>query len=49
MTITRLTGNAAIYDEVGRIENNRRAVRAWLFIVLLALFALVLVGGVPRG
>ncbi len=31
-----------------RVARNRAAVRAWLYLVLLALFALVLVGGATR-
>jgi len=37
-----------IFKEIDRIERNRRAVRAWLLVVLVALFALVLVGGATR-
>lgn len=37
-----------IYKEIGRIERNRRLVRAWLLSVLFVLFALVLVGGATR-
>jgi heme a synthase len=37
-----------IYKEIDRIERNRRMVRAWLLVVLIALFALVLVGGATR-
>lgn len=37
-----------IYKEIDRIERNRRLVRGWLMLVLLAIFALVLVGGATR-
>jgi len=39
---------AGIFKEIERIDNNRRAVRIWLVIVLLSIVALVLVGGATR-
>ncbi|WP_454848979.1 COX15/CtaA family protein [Rhizobium binxianense] len=48
MAVANLTTEQAIFNEVRRQDNNRRAVRIWLGFVLLALFCLVLVGGATR-
>lgn len=48
MSETQIARQAGIYKEINRIEANRRALRMWLAVVLLALFALVLVGGATR-
>jgi cytochrome c oxidase assembly protein subunit 15 len=48
MAVSEITLETRIYKEIDRIERNRRLVRAWLLVVLFALFALVLVGGATR-
>ncbi len=48
MTSTAAVTERQLLSDLGRIDRNRRAVRSWLFIVLLTLFALVLVGGATR-
>ncbi|AJD40788.1 heme A synthase [Rhizobium sp. SEMIA 4085] len=48
MAVANLTTQQAILSEVRRLDRNRRALRMWLGIVLLALVCLVLVGGATR-
>lgn len=48
MALSAIPLETRIYKEIDRIERNRRLVRGWLVVVLLALFALVLVGGATR-
>ena len=48
MAVANLTSEQAVLNEVARQDRNRRAIRIWLGCVLLALFALVLVGGATR-
>ncbi len=48
MAVANLTSEQAVLNEVARQDRNRRAIRVWLACVLLALFALVLVGGATR-
>ncbi len=48
MAVANLTSEQAVLNEVARQDRNRRAIRIWLACVLLALFALVLVGGATR-
>ncbi|MFM2281551.1 MAG: hypothetical protein RLZZ444_3782 [Pseudomonadota bacterium] len=48
MTDTAIQADARVFKEIERIDRNRRAVRIWLGVVLVAIFALVLVGGATR-
>ncbi len=48
MAVANLTTQQTILSEVRRLDRNRRALRIWLGIVLLALVCLVLVGGATR-
>ena len=48
MTDSAIQAGARIDKEIDRIGRNRRLVRGWLMAVLLALLALVLVGGATR-
>ena len=48
MTDSAINLETRIYKEIDRIERNRRAIRIWLLVVLVAVFALVLVGGATR-
>jgi cytochrome c oxidase assembly protein subunit 15 len=48
MTVSAIDRQGPIFKEIERIDANRRAVRAWLLVVLLAIFCLVLVGGATR-
>ncbi|MEK1897180.1 MAG: COX15/CtaA family protein [Rhizobium sp.] len=48
MAIANLSTEQQILREIRRQDGNRRAVRIWLGIVLLALFCLVIVGGATR-
>jgi cytochrome c oxidase assembly protein subunit 15 len=48
MAVANTTTEQAILLEVRTQEGNRRAVRIWLALVLLALFCLVIVGGATR-
>jgi cytochrome c oxidase assembly protein subunit 15 len=48
MAIANTTTEQDILREVRRQDGNRRAVRIWLGLVLLALFCLVIVGGATR-
>ncbi|MDO6963798.1 COX15/CtaA family protein [Rhizobium alvei] len=48
MTDTAIQADARIFKEIERIDRNRRSVRIWLGVVLVAIFALVLVGGATR-
>jgi len=48
MTHTAISVESRLNQEIDRVTANRRAVRIWLGLVLLAIFALVLVGGATR-
>ncbi|MBX4874479.1 COX15/CtaA family protein [Rhizobium bangladeshense] len=48
MAVANPTMEQAILTEVRKQNRNRRALRLWLGVVLLALFCLVLVGGATR-
>ena len=48
MTMSAIDRQGLIFKEIQQIDANRRAVRVWLFCVLLAIFFLVLVGGATR-
>ena len=43
-----MTAPAGVIGEIERQRKNRRAVRIWLWVVIVSLFALVLVGGATR-
>lgn len=46
--MTVIAETSAAYVERDRALHNRKLIRAWLYVVLLVLFALVLVGGATR-
>ena len=46
--MTAIADTTSAYAERDRARHNRALVRGWLYVVLLALFALVLVGGATR-
>lgn len=48
MAAIQFTSEKAVLDQITRQSRNRRAVRIWLGLVVLALFCLVLVGGATR-
>ena len=48
MTDSAINRETRVFKEIERIDRNRQAVRAWLIVVLLAIAALVLVGGATR-
>jgi len=48
MTDSALNLESRVFKQIERIDANRRAVRAWLIVVILAIAALVLVGGATR-
>ncbi|WP_454745455.1 COX15/CtaA family protein [Ciceribacter selenitireducens] len=48
MTSAMTVDETAVRHKIDQMENNRRAIRIWLGVVLLTLFCLVLVGGATR-
>jgi cytochrome c oxidase assembly protein subunit 15 len=48
MTDSAIDRESKVFKQIERIDRNRHAVRIWLGLVLLAIFALVLVGGATR-
>lgn len=48
MTDSAINLETRIFKEIERNDRNRRAVRAWLVVVMLSIVALVLVGGATR-
>lgn len=48
MTSAMTVDETAVRHKIDQLENNRRAIRIWLGVVLLTLFCLVLVGGATR-
>src|ERR1700712_2016809 len=48
MAVAHFPTEPTVAGQVARQNRNRRAVRIWLGLVLLALFCLVLVGGATR-
>jgi heme a synthase len=48
MTDSAINLETRIFKEIERIDSNRKAVRVWLILVIVAIAALVLVGGATR-
>ncbi|MDQ0454051.1 COX15/CtaA family protein [Rhizobium paknamense] len=48
MTMTSTASQATLVADMDRQSRNRRAVRLWLWVVIVAVFSLVLVGGATR-
>lgn len=48
MTDSAINLETRIFKEIERIDRNRQAIRIWLMVVIVAIAALVLVGGATR-